>query len=129
MVVTQRNTNTICAVTCQVDITRSKGAVTSYIDGSVCNRLPIQVDAAIGRSEGVVITTQIEASTICAVTSQVNVARLQGDVTPHIDGISTHTFPVQFNGTVCRIQRDVAVQMGGRATPGGCAVYPDCATG
>ncbi|WP_213059319.1 hypothetical protein, partial [Escherichia coli] len=43
----------LCAVTRQVDIVCSEGVVTSYLDGTFCDRHPIQVDAAIGCSESV----------------------------------------------------------------------------
>ncbi|SQQ48471.1 Uncharacterised protein [Escherichia coli] len=70
------DTSTICAVTCQVDIVCSEGVVTSYLDGTFCDRHPIQVDAAIGCSEsvGAVPFTQIEANARGAATCQVDAA-------------------------------------------------------
>ncbi|HBH4745521.1 TPA: hypothetical protein KTG44_005269, partial [Escherichia coli] len=66
----------LCAVTRQVDIVCSEGVVTSYLDGTFCDRHPIQVDAAIGRSEsvGAVPFTQIEANALGAATCQVDAA-------------------------------------------------------
>ncbi len=70
------DTRTICAVTRQVDIVCSEGVVTSYLDGTFCDRHPIQVDAAIGRIQGIgaVPFTQIEPNPRLAVTRQVDVA-------------------------------------------------------
>src|SRR5699024_10828676 len=66
----------LCAVTRQVDIVCSEGVVTSYLDGTFCDRHPIQVDAAIGRIQGIgaVPFTQIEPNPRLAVTRQVDVA-------------------------------------------------------
>ncbi|HIA7324615.1 TPA: hypothetical protein ACWR3T_004973 [Escherichia coli] len=70
------DTKRLCAVTRQVDIVCSEGVVTSYLDGTFCDRHPIQVDAAIGCSEsvGAVPFTQIEPNPRLAVTRQVDVA-------------------------------------------------------
>ncbi|EHS3220485.1 hypothetical protein KV235_005203, partial [Escherichia coli] len=64
----------LCAVTRQVDIVCSEGVVTSYLDGTFCDRHPIQVDAAIGRIQGIgaVPFTQIEPNPRLAVTRQVD---------------------------------------------------------
>ncbi|MDA5231027.1 hypothetical protein, partial [Escherichia coli] len=105
--VLQLEANTLLAVTCQVNaaIGRIQG-ISAVVQLETCTICAVtrQVDAAISRIQGISATLRIDAKRLCAVTRQVDIVCSEGVVTSYLDGIFCDRHPIQADAAIGRIQ-------------------------